>query len=135
MLIPMKRIFVRLFVVSIAGLGACNPFAPDQSVVLDVESLDAPATIATGASLTVVLTVTTGGCIVFDHITALRGTSGAQLVAIGRNTAKGRPNVSCPTDIRTDPHSYTLNPPFDSPFTVTVDRGGLSPLTATVVVQ
>ena len=131
----MKNLLMGAAVVAVITVGGCNPFAPDQSVVLDVESLDAPATIAPGASLTVVLTVTTGGCIVFDHITALRGTSGAQLVAIGRNTAKGRPNVSCPTDIRTDPHSYTLNPPFDSPFTVTVDRGGLSPLTATVVVQ
>ena len=113
----------------------CNPFAPDQSVVLEVESLDAPATISPGAQITVVLTVTTGGCTVFDHIAVLRGPSGAQLAAIGLNTAKGKTNYSCPADIRSDPHSYTLEPPFQSPFTVQVNRPTSPPLVATVLVE
>jgi len=131
----MRRIVVEIIVIALAGLSACNPFAPDQSVVLGVESLDAPATISPGAPLTVVLTVTTGGCTVFDHIAVLRRTSGAQFAAIGRNTAKGRSNYSCPTDIRSDPHSYTLEPPFQSPFTVQVNRPTSPPLMATVVVE
>ena len=131
----MRRILVQIGLISLAALIACNPFAPDQSVVLDVESLNAPATIAPGASLTVELMVWTGGCTVFDHIAVVRRASVAQFEAIGRNTAKGKPNVSCPADLRIDQHSYTLNPPFQSPFTVKVDRGSLPALSATVLVQ
>ena len=131
----MRRIAVEMIVIAFAGLTACNPFAPDQSVVLEVVSLDAPATISPGAQLTVVLTVTTGGCIVFDHIAVLRGTSGAQLAAIGLNTAKGKTNYSCPAYIRSDPHPYTLDPPFQSPFKVQVNRPTSPPLVATVLVE
>jgi hypothetical protein len=132
----MKRVLSGMVVVALLAVPlACNPFAPDQSVVLEVVSLDAPATISPGAQLTVVLTVTTGGCTVFDHIASLRGTSGAQLAAIGLNTAKGKTNYSCPADIRSDPHSYTLDPPFQSPFTVQVNRPTSPPLVATVLVE
>lgn len=131
----MRRIAFKIIIIALAVLAACNPFAPDQSVVLEVESLDAPATISPGAQLTVVLTVTTGGCTVFDHIAVLRGPSGAQLAAMGLNTAKGKTNYSCPADIRSDPHSYTLDPPFESPFKVQVNRASSPPLTATVLVQ
>jgi len=132
----MKYVLSGIFLVALAAVPlACNPFAPDQSVVLEVESLDAPATISPGAQITVVLTVTTGGCTVFDHIAVLRGPSGAQLAAIGLNTAKGKTNYSCPADIRSDPHSYTLDPPFQSPFTVQVNRPTSPPLVATVLVE
>jgi len=132
----MKYVSSGILVVALAAVPlACNPFAPDQSVVLEVESLDAPATISPGAQITVVLTVTTGGCTVFDHIAVLRGPSGAQLAAIGLNTAKGKTNYSCPADIRSDPHSYTLEPPFQSPFTVQVNRPTSPPLVATVLVE
>jgi len=132
----MKYVLSGIFLVALAAVPlACNPFAPDQSVVLEVESLDAPATISPGAQITVVLTVTTGGCTVFDHIAVLRGPSGAQLAAIGLNTAKGKTNYSCPADIRSDPHSYTLDPPFQSPFTVQVNRTTSPPLVATVLVE
>ena len=132
----MKYVLSGIFLVALAAVPlACNPFAPDQSVVLEVESLDAPATISPGAQITVVLTVTTGGCTVFDHIAVLRGPSGAQLAAIGLNTAKGKTNYSCPADIRSDPHSYTLDPPFESPFKVQVNRPTSPPLVATVLVE
>ena len=132
----MKHVLSGIFLVALAAVPlACNPFAPDQSVVLEVERLDAPATISPGAQITVVLTVTTGGCTVFDHIAVLRGPSGAQLAAIGLNTAKGKTNYSCPADIRSDPHSYTLEPPFQSPFTVQVNRPTSPPLVATVLVE
>jgi hypothetical protein len=132
----MKYVLSGILVVALAAVPlACNPFAPDQSVVLEVESLDAPASISPGAQLTVVLTVTTGGCTVFDHIAVLRGTSGAQLAALGLNTAKGKTNYSCTADIRSDPHSFTLDPPFQSPFTVQVNRPTSPPLVATVLVE
>jgi len=119
-----------------AAIGGCrNPFAPDQSVVLDVTHLDAPTTISTGSPLTVVLTVVTGGCKSFDHIEAQRQAASASLTAWGRDGAKGRKDIMCPDNIVYEPHSYRFEPPFQSPFTVTVNRGRLSPLIATVQVQ
>ena len=119
-----------------AAIGGCrNPFAPDQSVVLDVTQLDAPTTISTGSPLSVVLTVVTGGCKSFDHIEAQRQAASASLTAWGRDGAKGRKDIMCPDNIVYEPHSYRFEPPFQSPFTVTVNRGRLSPLIATVQVQ
>jgi hypothetical protein len=128
-----------LFTLCVAGVTAlsigCNPFAPDQSVVLGVTKLDAPATVSPGSPLNVVLTVTTGGCKTFDHIEVERTASSASLTVWGRDGAKGAKNVACPAYIVDTPHSYQLNPPFQSPFTIQVDRGRVSPLTATVQVQ
>ncbi len=119
-----------------AAIGGCrNPFAPDQSVVLGVTQLDAPATISTGSPLTVVLTVVTGGCKSFDHIEVQRQAASASLTAWGRDGSKGRKDIMCPDNIVYEPHPYRFEPPFQSPFTVTVDRGRLSPLIATVQVQ
>jgi hypothetical protein len=104
-------------------------------VVLDVSKLDAPATIAAGSPLTAVLTVTVGGCTSFENIVANRSASGASLVAYGRNAAKGRKNVSCPADVRSESHSYAFDPPSRGEFTIQVQRGSGSRLTATVQVQ
>jgi hypothetical protein len=131
----MRRIVLRSIAISLAGMTACNPFAPDQSEELDVDGLNAPSSITPGSSLTVAMSVKTGGCTIFDHISVLRRGSSANFVAIGRNTAKGRPNVTCPAFVRSDVHTYTLSPPFQSPFTVTVESPSLPTLTTTVVVQ
>jgi len=126
---------VGVFVVTATIASCWNPFAPDQAVVLGVTQLDAPATISTGSPLTVVLTVVTGGCKSFDHIEAQRQAASASLTAWGRDGAKGRNDIVCPDNIVYEPHSYRFEPPFQSPFTVTVNRGRLSPLIATVQVQ
>ena len=131
----MGRVALEAITFALACLVACNPFAPDQSVILDVDGLNVPTSIAPGSSLTVGMSVQTGGCRIFDHIAVLRRASSAQFVAMGRNTAKGRPNVTCSADIRSDVHTYTLSPPFQSPFTVRVESASLPELHATVVVQ
>ncbi len=130
----MRRV-LGIVAISIAGLTACNPFAPDQSVVLEVDGLSTSPFIEPGSPLTIYLSLTTGGCTIFDHIAVVRVTSGAVFAAIGRNTAKGKTNYSCPAVIRPEQHSYTLNPPFQSPFEIRVNRGSLPPLTATVQVH
>jgi hypothetical protein len=114
---------------------ACNPFSPDQSVILGVTKLDAPTTIQAGNPLTVVVTVTTGGCRTFDHFSVERQASVASIVAWGRDAAKGRNDVSCPNDIRDEPHTYQFDPPFQNSFMVLAYREGLDPLTATVQIQ
>jgi hypothetical protein len=124
---------VALFV----GPIACSDsvFDPDQSVILGVSKLDAPATVSAGSPLTVVLTVTTGGCTAFDHVEIERDASGASFTAWGIDGAKGRTDIACPQYIENTPHSYQLDPPFQSVFTITVNRGRISPLIATVQIQ
>jgi hypothetical protein len=114
---------------------ACNPFAPDKSVVLGVTKLEAPATITAGSPLTVILTVTTGGCTTFDRIEVERDASAASLTPWGTDGAKGEKNVSCPAFMVDTPHSIRLDPPFQNPFMVLVPRVGQEALTATVQIQ
>ena len=128
-----------LFVIGAVGVVClpigCNPFAPDQSVVLGVEKVDAPATSPVGSPLTVVLTVTIGMCESFDHIEATSTASGASLTAWGVNATIGNKDIVCPTIIKSEAHSYQFNPTARGPFQITVNRGRVSPLTATVQVQ
>ena len=121
--------------VCLAGCDAFNSSAPDQSVTLDVSKIDAPTTVANGTSIAVVLTVTTGGCMSFDHIEVNRDVSGGYMTVWGRDAAKGRTGVGCPANIAFEPHSYQFDPPFANSFTIQVDRGRLPPLQATVQVQ
>jgi hypothetical protein len=114
---------------------ACNSFGPDQSVILGVSQLDAPASVAANAPIPVVLTVVTGGCLRFDRIEARREASSATLTAWGTDGSIGRKDIMCPADIRPEPHSYQFDPPFTNPFRITVDRGRVSPLVATVQVR
>ena len=128
-----------LFGITVAGFVvvslACNPLATDQSVELSVTKLDAPATISSGNPLTVVLTVTTGGCVSFDRVTVERNASNASMTALGRDGAKGDKSVVCPQNVISELHSYQFDPPFQNPFTIQVPRGRLSPLIAIVQVQ
>jgi hypothetical protein len=132
----LKPVWFWLTIVSILGASvACNPFAPDQSVVLDVEKLDAPATSPVGSPLTVVLTVLVNGCQSFDHLEAMSDASGASLTAWGLDHTIGNKGVVCPEVIKSEAHSYQFNPSVSGAFQITVGRGRVSPLTATVQVQ
>lgn len=131
----MKSALFGAVVVAVVAVGACNPFAPDQSVLLGVSKLEAPATIAAGSPLTVVLTVTTGGCKTFDRIAVERDPSAVSLTPWGTDGAIGKKNIMCPANIIDTPHSIRLDPPFQSPFVILVPREGLDPLTATVQIQ
>ena len=131
----MKSTLFGTVVVAVVAVDACNPVAPDQSVVLDVTKLEVPATIAAGSPLTVVLTVTTGGCKTFDRVDVEREAYAAALTPWGTDGAIGKKDVSCPADIQTTPHSIQLAPPFQSPFMILVPRVGADPLIATVQIQ
>lgn len=127
-----------LSIVGLAGLiiASCNPFEPDQSVILHVANLDAPATITAGSSFAAVLTVTMeNGCLSFDRIETQRSTSSATITVWGKDAAAGRKDVMCPQNVSSETHTLQFNPPFANTFTVTVNRGRLSPLMTTVQVQ
>ena len=122
--------------VLVLAIGACSNPLVDQSVVLGVTELNAPASVSPGAPFSVVLTVQTGGCLSFDRIVEeLRDASGASLTAWGIDASKGRKEIGCTADVRYEPHTYQFSPPFSNPFKITVDRGRMSPLSATIPVQ
>lgn len=132
----MKRAWFAIGVVCIIGAAvACNPFAPDQSVVLGVEKIDAPATSPVGSPLTVVLTVLVNGCQSFGHLEATSFASGGSLTAWGVDHTVGNKGVVCPEIIRSEAHSYQFTPAALGPFQITVDQGRMPPLTATVQIQ
>jgi len=132
----MKRAWFGISVACLVGAAVgCNPFAPDQSVVLGVEKMDAPATSPVGSPLTVVLTVTIGMCESFDHLEATSVASGASLTAWGVNATIGNKDVVCPAIIKSETHSYQFNPSTRGAFQITVEQGRMPPLTATVQIQ
>ncbi len=113
----------------------CNPFAPDQSVILAVTKLDAPLTALADNPFTVTLTVRTGGCTSFDRIDVQKMPAGVRIVPWGTNASLGKKGVSCPAYIQDGPHSVQVDPPFSNPYYVNVEQGRLPPLTAKVEVQ
>jgi len=132
----MKRAWFGIGVACLVGAAvACNPFAPDQSVVLGVQKIDAPATSTFGTPLTVVLTVLVNGCQSFDHLEAMSDASGASLTAWGVDHTIGNKGVVCPEIIKSEAHSYQFNPSVRGAFQITVGQGRLAPLIVTVQVQ
>lgn len=117
--------------------GCHNPSATGDLLLLHVETLDAPTTIAPGATLTVGLIVGVGGCLKFDHIQSLRTGSQVVLTVWGRDIRAGITDreIMCPRQFL-EPHEYRLDPPFPSSFEVVVaEPADQSNLNATVTVR
>jgi len=115
--------------------GCSSIFGSDQSVILQVSEIDAPATVAPASSLTVTLNVTLGGCLRFDRIEIDRVAAGANVTVWGNDASIGRPDVVCTSDIRTESHTLVFNPPFGSTFTIAVYHGRLPGISETVEVR
>ena len=126
---------VLLVVASGAVVGCSNLSAPDQTVILGVSKLDAPSTVSSGQAINLVLSVELGGCLRFDRIETNRDASGANLIVWGKDISIGRKGITCTSELRIEPHSVDLQPPFQNPFTVMVQRGRLPPFVATVQVN
>ena len=132
----MKRaLSIALFAELLLSAASCNPFEPDQTVVLAVSKIDAPSTVVAGTPFDVVLTVDTGGCRSFERMDVVRSQMGVSFTVWGKDGSKGRSDVTCPDNLILEPHTYQVKPPFSGPFNIYVNRGRLSPLTATVQVQ
>jgi hypothetical protein len=117
------------------SFSGCAIFGPAHPVILLVDEIDAPASIAPGAPLSVVLSVVTGGCRSFSHIETQRTAARADLTVWGRDASKGRNDIACPLDVRMETHTVRFEPPFASIFTVSVDQDGRPARTATVRVE
>jgi hypothetical protein len=124
-----------VFVLALAPV-SCDVLNPDQIVILRVSNVDAPATVAANAPFTVSLTVSIGGCTTFSRINVDKGSGGATLVPLGKDSGVGRRNTTCPTFVADEVHAVQLNPPFANPFQIVVDQGpGQATITKSVQVQ
>jgi hypothetical protein len=101
------------------SVGCRDSGGPDQYARLQVTKLEAPATVAAGASVDVVLTVGFGSCITFDRISEGRDGAQINLVVWGRQHIPPG-NGSCPDILLTEPRAYRLEPPFPPRFTVVI---------------
>jgi len=111
-----------VFVIVALALGCRDPAAPkviNHTRLISVSKLEAPATIPAGAPVDVVLTVEVGGCVGFDHISAVRDGSLITLAAWGRE-AQIPPGAGCMAYLMEEPHTYRLDPPFPRNFTIVV---------------
>jgi hypothetical protein len=118
---------------SLTALSCRNPFASDKSLILGVESIEAPATIAPNATLTVVFKVVTGGCKSFSRLQVVRNATGASVTAWGKDG--GGKKVACPQMVIIEPHAYSFAPPFSGSFVIAVQQKEAPAKTATVNVQ
>jgi hypothetical protein len=122
-------------VVALALVAGCGLTDPDQSVILGVSNLDAPTTVASGSTITAVLTVNLGGCLSFDHIQVTRDASGANVTVWGNDASIGNKGIVCTSDFKVESRSVQFDPPFANAFTIEVNQGRLGPLMAVVQVQ
>jgi hypothetical protein len=131
----MKSAWLVACIAAVFATVACNPFSPNQSVILAVTKLEAPATVAPAGPLSVTLTVQFGGCISFNRIDVQRFAGGARLIPWGTDASIGHKDLVCPSILHEESHSVQVDPPFVDPFNILVEQGALAPVTAVVRVQ
>lgn len=117
-----------------AGVG-CNPFEPNQAVILTVTKLEAPATVAPAGPLSVTLTVQFDGCTSFDRIDVQKVLGGARMIPWGTDASIGHKDAVCPSILHEESHAVQIDPPFVDPVNIVVEQGDLAPVTAVVRVQ
>ena len=131
----MKTVLSVVVVSGLVALTGCNVFDPDQSVILNVPRIDAPATVTSGASFTVTLTVQAGGCRSFSRLEVQKFNTGLHVVPWGTDARVGNKGVLCPAIVTEEPHAIQIDPPFSGPYQVWVEQGRLAPVVATIQVQ
>jgi hypothetical protein len=132
-----------LGLVAFVVLGCSHATDTGVPVVLQVSQIDAPASVATGSSFRVNLTVGVGNCLVFDHIEVRKSASdilltvwGTDVSNLARSGIYGNIGVfiGC-APAATEGRSVTVQAASPGTLSLVVDRGRLSPLIATVQVQ
>jgi hypothetical protein len=128
--------------VGLVVLGCNSSTDTGVPVVLQVSQIDAPAAVATGSSFRVNLAVGVGDCLVFDHIEVRKSASDILLTVWGTdvrsvpvpNVPGGGLDLACAA-AKTEVRSVTVQAASLGTLTLVVERGRLSPLTTTVLVQ
>jgi hypothetical protein len=99
-----------------ASMGCFNPFDSGRDVRLNIESIETPESITSQESLTIGVTVVTGGCTRFERLRGVRESQRIFLAAWGEDSSS--PFGACTTDIRYEPQTYVVTGPLPDPFTV-----------------
>jgi hypothetical protein len=103
-----------------------------ESVIIEAVKLEAPSTIAPTTTLTVLLTLSPGGCTSFDRIAAQRAASEIRLTAFGTHYLGALPCAFPLPFVKT----VEIAAPFPASFNVVaMQPAGVDPLTASVAVQ
>ena len=118
--------------VTLGALAACDGlFERERDVLLPVQSIAAPATFTPGEAFTVTATVVSGGCRSFERLDGAREGDRITLLARGREVSG--PGVACPADIRYEPRTFTVRPPFGDSIVVTAAQpAGIAPVSQVV---
>ena len=110
--------------------GCTSVTAPPDKFLLSVTKLEAPATVAAGSPIDVVLTLEIGGCQTFDEVRELRFDASVEL------TVFGKPLRGCPGQRVVETRAYRIDAPSSTgSFGVGVYRGALLPLIAYVDIR
>jgi hypothetical protein len=119
-------------ILCIAGSACRNSTGPaDHLVVLNVDKVNAPATISSTSPIDVVLNVMTSPCQSFARIGVARSSASVKLTVLGKDPEKGCIDLGV-----LQQRGYRIEPPFaPGVFTITIDRGTQPPLVAKVQVQ
>lgn len=126
---PALLVAAALFLGAVSCRNNTGPL--NKLVVLDVETMDAPASISSTSPIDVVLHVLRGACQSFERIEVERRGSNVKVTVVGKDPEKGCIDLGV-----MEPHTFRIEPPFSpGAFTITVNRGRQSPLIATVQVQ
>lgn len=104
----------------IAATQGCSSDTAPNEVRLRSDSLAAPASIAPSAPITVTVRVQLGGCLSFKRFDVTRTSAVLALTPIGTDASANNANVACPANIAMVRESYTAQPPFSDPLTVSV---------------
>lgn len=127
---------IRATVLILATLIACgcrSLVGSDRDVTLPIIDLVVPESASANAPFTVTLTVVSGGCLRFDRLIATRAPGVVALQARGKDSSG--PGIVCTADLRYDPQTYQVAPPFSNPFSVTTVQPDGTLTTRTVRIQ
>jgi hypothetical protein len=117
------------------GLGCSNSTDvsnESESVIIEAVKLDAPSTIAPSTTLTVLVTLSPGGCTSFDRIAVQRVASEIRLTAFGTHYLGSLPCAFPMPFVKT----VEIAAPFPASFNVVaVQPAGVDPLIASVAVH
>jgi len=129
---------MRQSVVGVAGFllaaGCSSIFGLDRrSIILPISQVDAPSTVAPGASFNVTFTVQSGGCKRFVRLETTK--TDRVLTAVARGTEPTGKNVLCTTDIRYDKVVEVVTQPITDPFSIVGKQPDGGEMTVQVRVQ
>jgi len=129
----MRHTVVSVAVVLIVT-GCSSVLEPNRrSIILPITRINAPSTVAPGASFSATFIIQSGGCKRFERVETTK--TDKALTVLARGTEATGSNIVCTTDIREDAVVELVTPPISDPFSVIGKQPDGSETTVQVRVQ